>query len=496
MNPRYPGDDAGAESGDDRAGSEGRYRHLVESAHDWVWEVDADARYIYSSPRVFDILGYQPDEVIGRTPFDLMPRAEADRVRGVFETIAAARRPFSRLENVNCHRNGSLVVLETNGVPILDAAGRLAGYRGWDRDVTERRQADRTVRESEERYRLMFESNPLPMWVFDIDTLRVLAVNEEATRRYGYTADEFLTMTLLDLRPPEEVPALIDMTRDLDVASPSQADLVRHRRRDGTVMDVEVTGHGIRFEGRRARLVVVRDVTERLALERQLRQAQKMDAVGRLAGGIAHDFNNLLTAILGYSDLLLAGQGTADGAEELREIKAAAERASRLTRQLLSFSRKEVSRREHVDLASLLDRMGSMLRRLLPENIALRVVAESPGLVTADPGQIEQVVLNLVVNSRDAMPDGGTIAIRLAERGRTVELAVEDTGVGMDEKTIERIFEPFFTTKSPDRGTGLGLSTVYGIVKQHAGDVQVRSVPGAGSTFTVSLPREAGGAHP
>jgi len=211
-----------------------------------------------------------------------------------------------------------------------------------------------------------------------------------------------------------------------------------------------------------------------------------MEAIGQLAGGVAHDFNNLLTAILGYSDLLLSDHGAT---EELCEIKAAAERAARLTRQLLAFSRKEISRRERVELALVVEGMESMLRRLLPESIALRLDISSRGVVNADPGQIEQILLNLIVNARDAMPEGGRLRIAIREVDDIVELTVSDNGVGMDAVTVERIFEPFFTTKSAEHGTGLGLSTVYGIVKQHGGQIRVRSAPGEGATFLLVLPR-------
>jgi two-component system, cell cycle sensor histidine kinase and response regulator CckA len=254
-------------------------------------------------------------------------------------------------------------------------------------------------------------------------------------------------------------------------------------------------------------LLYLRDITERKSLEDQLRQAQKMEAVGQLAGGIAHDFNNLLTAILGSTELLLADTPPDDPRrEDVQEISRSAHRAAALVRQLLAYSRKQVLQPRRVDLNAIVREMGAMLRRVVGEPIELRLDLD-PGLghVTADPGQLEQVIANLGVNARDAMPRGGTLTITtsnvtgrgvtaaadegLSAAGPLVSLAVTDTGIGMDDEVRGRLFEPFFTTKELGRGTGLGLATVYGIVRQSGGHIQVRSRPGEGSSFTVYLPR-------
>jgi nitrogen-specific signal transduction histidine kinase len=265
-------------------------------------------------------------------------------------------------------------------------------------------------------------------------------------------------------------------------------------------------------------LMYLRDITERKSLEDQLRLAQKMEAVGQLAGGIAHDFNNLLTAILGSTELLLASTDAEDQRrDDVQEIGRAAHRASALVRQLLAFSRKQVMQPRLVNLNAIVREMGGMLRRLVGERIVLRLDLDpSLGDVTADPGQLEQVLANLGVNARDAMPEGGTLTIATANVSRMgmpgatdegipggplVVLIVKDTGTGMDEHVLAHLFEPFFTTKELGRGTGLGLATVYGIVRQSGGQIQVTSRPGEGSTFTVYLPRvespgRAGAASP
>src|SRR5437867_70280 len=279
-------------------------------------------------------------------------------------------------------------------------------------------------------------------------------------------------------------------------------------RLDGGCVDVEKTASPFIYMGREGGQAVVRDISARKSLEDQLRQSQKMEAVGRLAGGVAHDFNNLLTGIMGYSDLLLQRAGADDPTRgDLEEIYRAAERAGALTRQLLAFSRKQVLVAEVLDLGVVITDLSRMLRRIIGEDIALMtVINPGTGKVRADRGQIEQVILNLTVNARDAMPSGGKLALEIgnvdfdssyaqehlrAAPGPYVLIAVTDTGIGMDPGTRSHIFEPFFTTKEKDRGTGLGLSTVYGIVEQSEGHIWVYSEPGHGTTFKIYLPRVA-----
>jgi hypothetical protein len=281
-------------------------------------------------------------------------------------------------------------------------------------------------------------------------------------------------------------------------------------RRDGASLAVEFVSTPLVDQGRRAGAVVVfRDVSERRKLEERLRHAEKMEAVGQLAGGVAHDFNNLLTAIVSYAALVREGLGPRHPSDaDVREIEAAATRAAALTRQLLAFSRRQRVAPQVVELRRLVAGMERILRRVLPENVKLDVVAHAPGTVFADPAQLEVVILNLAVNARDALPGGGTISIRVFEAeegshevgdgeapaGPLAVLEVRDDGAGMDEATRARIFEPFFTTKPAGKGTGLGLATVYGIVSQAGGEIRVRSEPGRGSEFRVYLPRWSGAA--
>ncbi|AWM37930.1 Blue-light-activated protein [Gemmata obscuriglobus] len=365
------------------------------------------------------------------------------------------------------------------------------------RTLIRARRAEQALRDSERQYRLLFEANPHPMWVYEPSTLRFLAVNDMAVERYGYSRAEFLGMTLADIRPAEDVPELLNA-----VKKPPPLDATGrvwpHVRKDGTVREVEIAAHDIVYDGRPARLVLALDVTERRRLEAQLRQSQKMEAVGRLAGGVAHDFNNLLTVINGYTDLLLKGAALDAGTRDsLQEVYAAGKRAAGLTRQLLVFSRRSVAVACRVDLNDVVRGLVPMLGRLIGEDIELTVRAAG-GLwpIRADTGLIEQVVVNLCVNARDAMPRGGRLtvetwnAVLSGERaGEYAVLAVRDTGTGIAADVLPHIFEPFFTTKGPDRGTGLGLSTVQGIVHQFGGHLGVDSELGKGTTFRVQLPR-------
>jgi hypothetical protein len=357
--------------------------------------------------------------------------------------------------------------------------------------------------DQDKKFRLLFEDNPQPMWVLDPQTRRILEANAASSALYGYSQDEFRSMTLSDVQSGEES---LDFPEELTSPISTTPSAWRHRTKSGRMIDVEIAGYEIDYGGLKAQLAILLDITRRRLLEDQLRQAQKMEAVGMLAGGIAHDFNNLLTIISGYSQLILISLDAHDrNRHSAEQIMKAGERAAALTKQLLAFSRRQVLQPRVLDLNKLVGSLSSMLQRLLGEDVDLRLALPSDlGRVNADPGQIEQVLMNLAVNSRDAMTQGGVLTIETGnvqldqnyvdrhislKPGPYILLAVSDTGCGMDENTKARLFEPFFTTKGPGRGTGLGLSTVFGIVKQSGGSVDVYSEPGHGTSVKVYLPR-------
>jgi PAS domain S-box-containing protein len=735
------------------------FRALTENALDILTLLDGEGRFIHNSPSVKRVLGYEPRELVGQSAFALIHPEELPRVLQGFDFGMRHPDRAVTLEFRFRHRDGSWRYLEAVGQSRLDDP-EIGGVVINSRDVSDRKQAEADLRGSEQLYRLVFHGNPTPMWVFDNETLAFLEVNNAALENYGYTREEFLVMTLADIRAPGEVPALIEylhrLLEDARPARPSWAGVWQHRKKDGSLIDVEIRWSPISFKGRSASLAMANDMTQRLRAERelrdseqrfrelfegspdavfvegldgtvldinpaacrlhgmtreqligknvsdlvpaevreevvrdfqalvegrlqqvegvscmqdgrvvpvevrasrvnyagkpavllhvrditdrklaeaalrssemlfhsvwensvdgmrlvdengtivavneafcklvglrrdelegkpftvifaeseqpgqmleefrqrfrerviekqrarrlrlrngtvvtledtnslvelrgqpplllgqsrdltaqerleeQLRQSQKMEAIGQLAGGVAHDFNNILTVIHGHASLLLAGGAlTGVSARSAQQISQAAGRAASLTRQLLAFSRRQVIQPRELDMKEVVGNMTSMLGRILGEDIALQLhYSPHPAIVHADAGMMEQVLLNLAVNSRDAMPKGGVLAIRIsaleldarvvaehseARAGRFICLSVTDTSCGIRPENLRRIFEPFFTTKEVGKGTGLGLATVYGIVKQHHGWIEVESEVGKGTAFKVFLPR-------
>jgi two-component system, cell cycle sensor histidine kinase and response regulator CckA len=371
----------------------------------------------------------------------------------------------------------------------------------------QRARSEESLRQSEASFRLMFDANPLPMWVFDRNTFEFLEVNDAAVEHYGYSRAEFLKLKVTDIRPQADLKRLEDFLQN-SATGGTLAGLWRHRTKAGREIDVDILCHPIQFNVHSGVLVVAQDVTEKRALAKQLQQAQKFEAFGQLAGGIAHDFNNMIGAILGWADLGL--DETDPGArihQRFEKIRQQALRAAALTRQLLAFARRQILEPRDMDLNQAVVETLSLLEKIIGGNIEISAaLGPDTFVVRADPTQVEQVIMNLCLNSRDAMPNGGKLMIETrnitidesfraahtrARPGKYVRLSVADTGSGMDVATLDRVFEPFFTTKEAGKGTGLGLATVYGIVEQHGGFIGVESEVGAGTTFRVFWPVSA-----
>ncbi len=477
-------------------------RATLESTADGILAVDTEGRVVAYNRR-FGEMWHIPESMLAAGDNEQMLLLIKDRLADP-EKVLEKIRPASGTTACDLVEFKDGTLLERYAVPQY-LGGKIIGDVVSYRDVTAARRAEADLRESEARYRLLFESNPQPMWVYDAETLAFLAVNAAACEHYGFTRDDFLGMTLADLQVPEDRADLLErLARSQDPAGRQRP--WQHRRQDGSTIAVEILAHGLTLGGRPARLALVTDVSERQRLEEHLRQTQKMEAIGLLAGGVAHDFNNLLTVISGYASLVARALPAASRMRShVGEVLRAAERAASLTHQLLAFSRQQVMQPRVLDLNALLDEMRGLLRRIIREDIALVFAPDAQaGHVLADPTQIEQVVMNLVVNARDAMPHGGKLTLTTAgarlsggeggrefsvETGNYVRLTVSDTGIGMDAATLSRVFEPFFTTKEKGRGTGLGLSTVYGVVKQSGGYVWLASEPGQGCSVHVYLPR-------
>jgi len=396
-------------------------------------------------------------------------------------------------------------IFDAGCTPVRDSSGAVRSSVLVLHDITARKRAEEALQKSEERFAMAFRLSPDAVCITTLHSGRYVDVNQAFLELTGYSRAEALASSAVGLGlwvEPQERAKLLEAVLEKERV---QGFETQFRRRDGEVRMIERSSERVELAGETCILSVIRDVTEHKKLEEQLRQAQKMDAIGQLAGGIAHDFNNLLGVIIGHGELLLERDDLAPAPrKKVEQINEAAERAADLTRQLLAFSRKQILEPRSLNLNSVVSQAETMLHRLIGENIELLTRLEPAlGTIKADPGQLTQVIMNLAVNARDAMPKNGTLTIETANvevdesysrqhvnapPGPYVLLSVSDNGCGMDEATRARVFEPFFTTKEPGKGTGLGLSMAYGIVNQSGGFIWVYSEPGRGTTFKIYLP--------
>jgi two-component system cell cycle sensor histidine kinase/response regulator CckA len=489
--------------------SEERFHSLYESTTVGLYRTTPDGRIVLANPAAVRMLGYDSFEELGGRNLETSG-FEPEYPRREFRARLERDGLIVGLETIWVRRDGSRMWVRESARLVRGQSGAPLYYDGTFEDITERKRAEDALRQSEARYRTLVESAPEAILVLDVERARFVEANENAERLFGLTRDELLRMRPIELCPPRQP------TGEESLAA-AQAVIEQVLAGERPVVDWtcrSASGEDIACEVWLARVPADRllirgavvDVRTRRHLEDQLRQAQKIEAVGRLAGGVAHDFNNLLSIITGYSEMALRALGPDHPARaRIVQVTKAAERGAGLTRQLLAFSRRQVLQPRVVDLNALLADLGKMLQRLIGEDVELAFrLAEGLGAVRVDPGQMEQVIMNLAVNARDAMPRGGrliidTTAVDLREplavshgrvpAGAHVKVTVSDTGHGMDSPTMARLFEPFFTTKPAGEGTGLGLAMVYGIVQQSGGAIGVRSAVGEGTTFELFLPR-------
>ncbi len=471
---------------------------LIDNSPLAIVVLDAEATVSISNPAFERLFQISPAEILGRE-LDELILADDVREEGRELTARILSGESLHVTTRRYRQDRTAVEVEFYGVPLM-VEDELIGIYAIYQDITERMVAERAQRESEERFRRLADATFEGIVI--VEGGRVLDANEQYARMLGATPAELEGRLLTDFVAPEDHELVEERLRE-GYERPYEH---RARRLDGSIFHVEVLGRSMPHEGRTVRVTAVRDVTEHKRLEEEARQAQKMEAVGRLAGGIAHDFNNLLTVILGHCSILSNRfKATSPSRSHVEEIRRAAGQATMMTQRLLAFGRKQPRQAEVIDLSKVIHGMEKMLRRLVRADIDLTFnLSPRLGRVRADAGQIEQVVLNLVINAADAMPDGGTVTLGTSSTdlddtgphwsldgstGAQVQLEVSDTGTGMDAETRARAFEPFFTTKEKGKGTGLGLSTVYGIVRQNGGSILVDSAPGHGTSFRIFLPQ-------
>lgn len=494
----------------------------VQQAHESILITTADMessgpKVVFVNHAFAQMTGYSPEEVLGKSPQILLrTRTKAETQDGWKEQLS--RGEYYSGETINYRKDGSQYIVEWQVAPVRNQNGTVTHFVSIQHDITERKKVEQKLQEREQQYRILVEHAPEAIVVLDADTGRFIDINENATKLWGLSKEEMLKYGPIELSTATQPDGRLSM--EVGAERINEALLGgtpvfewTHRSAAGDSFLCEVRLVRLPEAGRNLIRGSVTDISKRKQaeeelknLQQQLLHMQKMEAIGQLAGGIAHDFNNILMGITSYCELILMKLPEADAiAQDIRTIYRVADHGSSLTRHLLAFSRRQVLEPKVLDMNRVLSNMENLLRRLLGEDIELTLIPERYlGRVKADPTQMEQIIVNLAVNARDAMPEGGGLIIRtgnieLNEKyssehlgvvaGNYVLLSVSDIGHGMEESVISHIFEPFFTTKEHGKGTGLGLSRVYGIVKQSGGHITVHSRPNEGTTFEVFLPR-------
>ena len=478
--------------------SEFKYRTLVDNLPQRIFLKNEDLIFVSCNRNFARDLGIREDEILGKTDFDFFPKKIAEKYRNDDARILRTR-ISEEIEELYV-ANGKERTIFTVKTPLRDERGRISGILGIFWDITERKRVE------EELHLARFSLENASVATFWIDSKGLIQyVNKRACEILGYDRQELLDMRLWDIDPDFTPDRYAQYWHDMSDGEPLQFEST-NRRKDGSVIPVEIYVRQGETKGTRLNFVFFNDISDRISIERQLLQAQKIESVGRLAGGVAHDFNNMLGIILGNTEMILEDAAPTDPhIAKLQEIHKAAERSTNLTRQLLAFARKQTIDPKVLNLNETLDAMLSMLKRLIGEDIDLAwLPASGLWMVKIDPSQVDQILANLCINARDAVSGVGRVTIETDNvvideeycsdhagftSGDYVMIAVSDNGCGMNKETIDNLFEPFFTTKDVGEGSGLGLATVYGIVKQNNGFINVYSELDEGTTFKIYLPR-------
>ena len=489
-----------------------QFRAIFENAPEGMALIDEQRCFLKVNPRLCQMLGYEPGELLGRSFNQFTHPDDRQAGRERWEELISGRASANRAEKRYLHKSGRVIWIYISNSSLRNRDGELQYVLSHIYDISERKKTEEALRLSEEKFAKAFKHSPLWVAITTMEEGRFIDVNETFLRVSGYAREEVIGLTAQDLGlrlDPAEREAMLALLGEQGSVRNLE---VKRRVRSGQVLDMLLSAEILPMPGEVALVVVLADITElkkaqreREELGAQLRQAQKMEAVGTLAGGIAHDFNNILAAIRGYTELAQDPTSTKDETQEfLGQILTATTRAQKLVRQILTFSRKAEVHTRTVDLNRHVAETVELIRHTIPRMVDLELdLADNLKPIEGDPGQLEQIVLNLATNARDAMPSGGRLSISTknvfwgpeygqeffqARPGEYVRLEVADTGQGMSQEVLAQIFDPFFTTKAAGKGTGLGLSTVYGIVKSHGGFINCASQPGQGSSFKVYFP--------